>query len=89
MPKDMPTPEKSLKVLEKEKKKLENNEAKKINSKNWKKKWKEWIMKIKQTLTVWLRFIETSLKKPINKGIEEILILHDFNKKSSKITKKW
>lgn len=34
MPEDMPTPEKSLKVLEKEKKKLENNEAKKINSKN-------------------------------------------------------
>ena len=34
MPEDMPTPEKSLKVLEKEKKKLENNEAKKINIKN-------------------------------------------------------
>lgn len=34
MPEDIPTPEKSLKVLEKEKKKLENNEAKKINSKN-------------------------------------------------------
>ena len=54
------------------------------------KEWYKWkIDKIRQTLTVWLRFIETPLEKPINKGIEEILILHDFNKKSSKITKKW
>ena len=28
------------------------------------------------------------LEKPINKGIEENLILHDSNKKLSKITKK-
>ena len=46
-------------------------------------------MIIKQISTGWLRFIETPLEKPINKGIEENLNLHDFNKKLSKITKKW
>ena len=44
-------------------------------------------MRIKQIANVWLRFIETPLKKLINKGIEEILILHNFNKNHQKSQK--